>query len=144
MPAAAHTPADEAAAIATLEHAFRNVDDRALRDVRVADIAQAFADYRAKLCPAGDRSQALEVDIEDGRLVISIGVDTLLVAARGGDTWPDDEEFAVTNVDGFADDIRHELVGEEEDGTTLVHIAIDTAVERALDAGSLNVTYGDD
>lgn len=90
------------------------------------------------------RAQPLTVEIADGRLVISIGIDTLMVAVQGGDAWDEEDGHKIASVDGFADDILHQLLEEEEDGTTLVHIAIDTAVERALDAGSLNIDYGDD
>lgn len=90
------------------------------------------------------RDQALVVEIVDGRLVISIGVDTLMVAAKGGDAWDDEQGDEIENVDGFAEDILDQLLDEAEDGTTLVHIAIDTAVQQALDAGSLNIRYGSD
>lgn len=94
------------------------------------------------------RDQGLFVEIVDGRLVISIGVDALMVAAHGSPAFEENEagecDWKITSPDGFAEDIRHELEDEEEDGTTLIHIAIDAAIERALDAGSLNVSYGDD
>ena len=94
------------------------------------------------------RDQGLFVEIVDGRLVISIGVDALMVAAQGSPAFEENEdgepEWIISSPDGFAEDIRHELEDEEEDGTTLIHIAIDAAIERALDAGSLNVSYGDD
>lgn len=94
------------------------------------------------------RDQGLTVEIVDGRLVISIGVDALMVAAKGSPAFEEDEngepEWTITSVNGFADDILTALTDEEEDGTTLVHIAIDAAIERALEAGSLNVSYGDD
>ena len=47
MPSTVQTQADRDRAIALLEHAFRNADDSGLRDVRLADIVQHFADYRA-------------------------------------------------------------------------------------------------
>lgn len=99
-----------------------------------------------KLETASLRDQGLTLEIVDGRLVISIGVNALMVAVKGGDAWDTDGEGGpeITSVDGFAGDILTELRDEEEDGTTLIHIAIDTAIERALDAGSLNVSYGDE
>lgn len=94
------------------------------------------------------RDQGLTVELVDGRLVISIGVDALMAAVRGSRPWEEQEEdgrgYAISDVDGFADDILRELEHEEEDGTTLVHIAIDAAIARALDQGSLNIDYGDD
>lgn len=94
------------------------------------------------------RDQGLSVELVDGRLVISIGVDALMVAVKGSRPWEEQEEdergYAIADADGFAEDILRELEDEEEDGTTLVHIAIDAAIERALDQGSLNIDYGKD
>lgn len=94
------------------------------------------------------RDEGLSVDLIDGRLVISIGVDALMVAVRSGNAWFDtfgeEQGYSIDDADGFADDIRHELEREDEGGTTLVHVAIDAAIVRALDEGSLNINYGDD
>ncbi len=86
---------------------------------------------------AGDRNQPLLVEIVDGELVIRIGIDTLIFAARTGDDW--DERFVIVDADVFAEDIRHELEREQEDGTTPVHMLIDAAVEQAIDQGSLGI-----
>lgn len=94
------------------------------------------------------REQGLAVEIEDGRLVISIGIDALMTAVQASPTWDeqleDERGWSITDPDGFAEDIRHELEDEEEDGTTLVHVALDAAIERAIDAGSLNIDFGKD
>lgn len=91
-----------------------------------------------------DRDQQLEVEVVDGRLVISIGVDLLLHAvAHGADDWEDDWE--VTDPDAFALAIVDELESEEEDGTTLLHRAFDRAAMRAVEAGAEGVRLpGDD
>lgn len=94
------------------------------------------------------REAGLDVSIVGGRLVISIGVDALMVAVKGGPAWSDQEEeergWKITSAEGFAADIARELQDEEEDGTTLVHVALDAAIERAIDQGSLNIDLGKD
>ena len=94
------------------------------------------------------RDQGLTTEIVDGRLLISIGIDALMIAVKGSPVWEEQEAdgkgYRIENAEGFADDILRELDDEEEDGTTLVHVAFDKAIERALDQGSLNVDYGRD
>lgn len=83
-----------------------------------------------------DRNQQLKVEIVDGVLNISIGVDLLIYAiTHGSDFWPDDDELVVTDPDVFAAEIARELENEEEDGTTLVHRMFDKAAETAVDNG---------
>lgn len=93
---------------------------------------------------AANRQHGLTVEIVHGRLVIAIGIDALMTAVDGGPHSPDDLGYRIDNRDGFASDILSELRQEEEDGTTLVHVMFDTATEKALDAGSLNVTFEED
>lgn len=89
------------------------------------------------------RNQGLLVELVDDRLVISIGIDALMLAVVAGDDW-DEDEVTITSPDGFAQEIVAELEREEEDGTTPVHLLIDQAVQDALDAGSLSVRYAGD
>ncbi len=88
-----------------------------------------------------NRQHGLTVEIVHGRLVIAIGVDALMTAVDGGPHSPDDLGYRIDNRDGFAADIVSALRDEEEDGTTLVHVMLDTATEKSLDGGSTNVTY---
>lgn len=80
----------------------------------------------------GEREQGLAVGIEGNRLVISIGINALMTAVKGGDDWPD-AEYRIVNADMFAADIATGLEQEEEDGTTDIHLAIDKAALWALE-----------
>ena len=84
------------------------------------------------------RNQGLTVALEGDRLVISIGIDALMTASRGADDWPEDE-LEITDPDAFAASIVRGLEQEEEDGTTPVHLAIDTAVMWAVENGEPGV-----
>jgi hypothetical protein len=82
----------------------------------------------------------LEAVIENGKLVISIGLNELAFAATHGPYFfgagnPEFEEPRVTDVNVFADAILDELLAEQEDGTTLVHEMFDKAAERAVENG---------
>ena len=81
------------------------------------------------------RDQALTVEIEGGRLVISIGVDALMIAVEGGDDWL--EGWKILDADTFASEIADALENnEQEDGTTDIHLAIDKAATYAIENGS--------
>lgn len=89
------------------------------------------------------REQQLQIEIVDGRLVISIGVELLTHAVTHGDDW--EEEWEITDVDAFASAIAHQLELEEEDGTTLLHRAFDKAAYKAVEDGEDGVRLpGDD
>lgn len=111
-------------------------------------IANTYVAKHVATAVAPPREQGLAVEIIDGRLFVSIGVDALMVAVKGGPTWSDQEEeergWVISDPDGFAADIVHELEDEEEDGTTLVHVMLDAAIERAVEQGSLNIDFGKD
>lgn len=76
------------------------------------------------------RERPLTVEIHDGLLSISIGVDMLCKSVDIG------EQFVVTDVDGFSRDILYELNHDEEDGTTPLFILLDAAAEAAMESGS--------
>lgn len=89
------------------------------------------------------RNQQLTVEVVDGRLVISIGVDLLVHAVTHGDGW--EEDWEVIDADKFASAIAGQLEREEEDGTTLVHRAFDDAAMAAIEDGDDGVRFpGDD
>lgn len=80
------------------------------------------------------KDSPLKVEIIDGLLSITIGVDTLAFAINNdGKTY---EGFNVTNAVKFAEDVLHELEREEEDGTTVVHEMLDEAAFAAACNGS--------
>lgn len=89
------------------------------------------------------REQGLTIEIDDGQLVVRIGIDALMTAVRGGDDWDDD--IAIVDPDAFAAEIAHELEhNEQEDGTTDLHLAIDRAATLAIESGSRAVRLGDE
>lgn len=74
---------------------------------------------------------------------MQIGVETLAHAAKLNpdlSRWDavSDELFEpkITNADKFAAEILKTLNDEEEDGTTLIHIALDTATINAVENGA--------
>lgn len=80
------------------------------------------------------RDQELQVVIEDGRLIMSIGINLLTSAAIECDAL-DHGDFEITDADVFAAEIARKLEDEEEDGTTLIHHAFDRAAELAIESG---------
>lgn len=77
------------------------------------------------------KKSPLKLQIKDGELIISIGIDTLCFA-----TQSEILDFKIINNIGFAKDILNELESEEEDGTTLVHRMLDSAANNAIENGS--------
>ena len=93
---------------------------------------------------ASDRDTPLTIEIVEGELRIRIGIDTLMVAVRGGDDW-DDDTMTVVDADVFAAEIAHALENNEQgDGTTDVHRAIDRAAMHAVENGSEAVRLSDE
>lgn len=79
-----------------------------------------------------------EVKILGGDLVISLPVDALIFGATHGryfDNFPDGEAPVVSDPLLFAQAICEELMAEEEDGSTLVHLMLDKAAENAFENG---------
>lgn len=58
------------------------------------------------------------------------------------DEYP--EGTRVTHTKTFSDAVLSELRGEEDDGTTLAHIMLDQAVERAIENGAEGVKLPDE
>lgn len=80
--------------------------------------------------------QILRVDLDVDRIVISIGVETLKVAAEHMPKLCDAlATLRVTDRAVFARSVLEALKDEQEDGTTLVHEAIDKAFEYVVDQG---------
>lgn len=76
----------------------------------------------------------LKIEVVDGKVIISIGVDAMCHAIKMGPAWYDN--FQITDQAGFVDDIVSELTREEEDGSTLVHKMFDEAARGAVENGS--------
>lgn len=82
--------------------------------------------------------EGLSVNVVDGRLEITVGIDILKYAVRF--RGPLDEKI-VTDTKVFAEAIALELRREEEDGTTLVHRMLDKAATNAVENGCEGVKY---
>ena len=71
------------------------------------------------------RDIPLTIALADGVLTISVGVETLALAAESAPkAWP---YLRVLDVDAFAADVVRALETEQEDGTTAVHELFDDA-----------------
>lgn len=97
-----------------------------------------------------NRHDPLKVFIEDGVLTIRIGVDCLAIAVKLNPELTDFDqngkwvEPEITDADAFAIEVMRELVAESEDGSTLVHLAFDTAAMNAIENGAEGIKLGSD
>ena len=82
------------------------------------------------------RNKQLNVEVIDGVLKISIGVDLLCFAIEHG---PEGVDLKITDNDVFVAEIVNELLTEEEDGSTPVHRMFDRAASEAVDNGAYGV-----
>lgn len=89
----------------------------------------------------------LAVKVEQGRLVIEIGIHTLAHAAAFSD-WanPFDEKrddyirnFAITDPEQFAQDVMHAMLAEREDGSSPLSDFLDEMMQAAISDGSLGL-----
>jgi len=89
----------------------------------------------------------LAVTIEDGALVVRIGIATLARAVVWSD-WanPYDDStgdyvrnFAIVDASEFADDVRRAMLSEREDGSSPVTDFLDKMSQNAVDDGSLGL-----
>lgn len=84
-----------------------------------------------------NKNRRLTVKIEDGCVVIRIGIGTLAFAANNCDRFHDGEHYGyeVTDESKFAREVVGALNAEQEDGTTPVHILLDNAFEYVVGDG---------
>ena len=85
------------------------------------------------------RDQQVDVKIENGRFIITAGIDLVCHAVMYGTEPSLSRTFKVKDPDKFADEIRIELEREEEDGTNLIHRAFDKAALEAIENGAEGV-----
>lgn len=99
-----------------------------------------------------NRHDPLKVFIEDGVLMMCIGVEVLAKAVNlNPDLAEIDEESGdwiepeITDVDVFAREVAR-YVGAElsDDGTTLIHQALDSAAVEAIEQGAEGIKLPDD
>jgi hypothetical protein len=91
----------------------------------------------------------LTVEIKDGQLKISVGIDTLAYSAEHSEyANPFDEKlydykqiFKITDPLQFAKDVKLILEREEEDGSTPLNLFLDKICESTFDDGSEGVEY---
>lgn len=94
------------------------------------------------------RNDGLKCKLTGGRLVISIGIDTLahaFVVGPVGDelTRNDDHALRVTDTDKFAAEVVRALTSEEEDGSSPLTNLFDTAFRDAINDGAEGVYWRD-
>lgn len=91
----------------------------------------------------------LTVEVKNGQLAISIGVETLAHSASYSD-WanPYDEArrdyirtFAITDAVEFAKDVERAMLREKEDGSSPLSDFLDAAMESAVEDGSMACEY---
>jgi hypothetical protein len=90
---------------------------------------------------------------ENGQLILSIGIDTLMWAAS---QWAKEENaqrtegesyeplFVITDETGWAEDVRKALTHEDEAGESMLTRLLDKAFEKVLQRGSCNVAFPED
>lgn len=90
-----------------------------------------------------NRNDPLKCYIDDGVLVIRIGVECLAKAIKLNPELAEYDEKTgewnepeITDADKFAVEVMHAAQEESEDGTTLIHIALDTAAMNAIEDGA--------
>jgi hypothetical protein len=108
------------------------------------------------LNPKRNADQGLYVTLHKGRIVISIGIDTLGKGFKPRSPYgqelgfdPDQRDYDDTRVKitkpiDFAREVIRALEDEEEDGTTIVHAMLDKACENAIANGAEGIRIGDE
>ncbi|MGL4349504.1 MAG: hypothetical protein ACRDC7_00610 [Aeromonas veronii] len=86
------------------------------------------------------KSSPLVVDLDGSKLVITIGIETLLHAIETGRSYGLGD-IKITDKELFLSEVVGELRAEQEDGSTLIHEAFDRAVSNALENGADGVEY---
>jgi hypothetical protein len=125
----------------------RNRKDRDLAKLReLLENPEVFRPMGTPLLPVAKRSklrkQGLEISLRDGRLSMSIGVETLAFCGVYASAEQSDEmhpTFLVTNPDVFAADVKHVLLSEKENGDNPVSELLDEAMEKAVNDGCAGV-----
>lgn len=97
-----------------------------------------------------NRNDPMKCFINDGVLTILIGVDVIAKAIELDPELADYDEQTgewivpeITDVDTFVNEVMHALKAEGEDGTTLIHSALDTAAINAIEMGADGIKLPD-
>lgn len=98
-----------------------------------------------------NRNDPLKCYIENGVLTMRIGVECLAHAVKlNPDLTHYDEktgewlEPEITNPDKFAAEVLREVESEDEEGSTLIHLALDKASMNAIENGAEGITLPGD
>lgn len=100
----------------------------------------------------GRNEMPLRALVQDGNLVISIGIRTLAFAfetSEGNNPYDPSSgdfkrELQIADPLQFAEDVCHEINGEGEDGSTPLTRFLDSMMDEAVNNGSLGILYPDD
>lgn len=95
----------------------------------------------------GSKDTPLKASVEDGELVIRIGVDQLAHGTAAADAFHEYDDakdkylrsFAITDSTIFAKDIARALEAEKEDGSSPISDLLDSMAQAAIDDGTLSV-----
>ena len=89
------------------------------------------------------RDKQLTVEIIDGVLTISVGVETLAKCVKiDGDFIDGSDEFAqITDVDLFASEIAKEIEQEDAYDNVLLHVMFDKAAENITENGTESIIF---
>lgn len=82
------------------------------------------------------KNQPLQINLNKGLLIISIGVSTLCYAIQQGDGM---EDVKITDEDAFVGDFLVELNKEDEEGSTELHKLFDKLANDAINNGAFGV-----
>lgn len=91
--------------------------------------------------------ETLSITIEGDQLVVRVGVKCLLNAIPLADTWPvndEGESCKIVNTQQFLQDLISELERENEQGATVLHLALDQAATEVTEQGYESVEMPDE
>lgn len=80
------------------------------------------------------KDQPLKIELENERIVISVGISAFAYGVQHADSW--DEELKIEDETQFAKDVLRELQREDEQGSTDLFFLFDKAANKAVENGS--------
>ena len=85
-----------------------------------------------------------KMEIKNGKLIITIEVDTLDIEHIGTLVYPHQGKVVVTDTKDALESMRDALLNEEEDGTTPVDKLLDEALKYAIEQGFEGIDFIED
>lgn len=82
-----------------------------------------------------NESKPLQIQLIDGQLVVSLGINTLCHSVMSQEHWP--EGAKIINNEEFAQEIINEL--DDVDGQYFIGFLLDKAALKVFESGSLNI-----